>query len=382
MAARRGTARRKRRQDVKEPAGMWLCRSAFWRVGWCRSFILHNLKTLRPHPPVQRLIWRRPDFLLAFNWEASITYLVIPSAKPFVQAIGIFSVEINDDRLFPGAASDVSRHAVGFGDHCVFELWHRCVSFCPAPLLGHITKHNMSFSYEHNNFRAPFGPLFLRSDGCFRFRAGLVEWRRCGAARGDSPGPEKRRAVLRAGRRAVAEGRFGSRRRFTPFGPAAEARLRRGAQRARTRAWRARADRGRDQFVPRGGSIAPRFRRSPRQSRPGLAAKRRTRRRDRRASRGCRSSTQFGRVPQRLRIRARAERPSRRGRRRIRICREARSGFSRGTIPPGRDSVVATAIRRRHRAAAHGNQTQTGSRRIALLPRHVAAEDGPTARGD
>src|SRR5262245_29471845 len=217
---------------------------------------------------------------------------------------------------------------------------------------------------------------------CFRYCASLIERRRYGATRGHSSRHEKRRAVLRAGRRVVAERRFGSRRRFIPFGPATEARLRRGAQRARTRAWRARADRGRDQFVPRGGSIAPRFRRSPRQSRPGLAAKRRTRRRDRRASRGCRSSTRFGRVPQRLRIRARAERPSRRGRRRIRVCREARPGFSRGAIPPGRDSVVATTIRRRHRAAARGDQTQTGSRRIALLPRPVAAEDGPTARDD
>jgi hypothetical protein len=53
---------------------------------------------------------------------------MIPGAKPFVQAIGIFSVEIDDDRLFPGAASDVSGQAVGFGDHCVFEMWHSYAS--------------------------------------------------------------------------------------------------------------------------------------------------------------------------------------------------------------------------------------------------------------
>src|SRR5262245_35826405 len=118
--------------------------SRWGRVAWWgRSLALRKYKPLRPHPPIQRLFRRRADFLLAFNWAASIAYLVIPSAKPFVQAIGKFSVEIDDDRLFPGAASDVSGQAVGFGDHCVFEFWHRCVSFRPAPLLGHITKHNM-----------------------------------------------------------------------------------------------------------------------------------------------------------------------------------------------------------------------------------------------
>src|SRR5262245_46239457 len=96
-----------------------------WRV-W--SLALQKHKPLRPHPPIQRLFRRRADFHLAFNWPASIAYLVIPGAKPFVQAIDVFSFEIDDDRLFPGAASDVSGQAVGFGDHCVFETWHRYAS--------------------------------------------------------------------------------------------------------------------------------------------------------------------------------------------------------------------------------------------------------------
>src|SRR5215510_9603849 len=100
--------------------------SRWGRVDWCvRSLTLRKYKPLRPHPPIQRFFRRRADFLLAFNWAASIAYLVIPRAKPFVQAIGKFSVEIDDDRLFPVAASDVSGQAVGSSDHCIFEMWHR-----------------------------------------------------------------------------------------------------------------------------------------------------------------------------------------------------------------------------------------------------------------
>src|SRR5262245_12028759 len=108
--------------------------SRWGRVAWWgRSLALRKYKPLRPHPPVQRFFRRRADFFLAFNRAAGIAYLVIPRAKPFVQAIGEFSVEIDDDRLFPGAASDVSGQAVGFGDHCVFETWHRYASLLNKP---------------------------------------------------------------------------------------------------------------------------------------------------------------------------------------------------------------------------------------------------------